>query len=56
MIKLLHKADQNSNKLTEIRKFVLSPKDYKKGDNVLFSNNIEEITEDIDLKMSKCYL
>ena len=49
MIQLLHKADQNSNSFTWIRKFVLSPNDYKKGDNILFTNDIEKITEDIDL-------
>jgi His-Xaa-Ser system radical SAM maturase HxsC len=49
MIQLLHKADQHSNHLNVIRKLVLSSNDFKKGDSIFFTNNAEEITEDIDL-------
>ena len=49
MIQLLHKAEHYSNKFIGIRKFVLFPKDYKDGDTVLFTNEIEGITVNIDL-------
>ena len=49
MIQLLHKAEHYSNKFIAIRKFVLFPKDYKDGDTVLFTNEIEGITVNIDL-------